>query len=77
VYRNNKEFNFTLEGEHFKEVDRYAVNLLASMLVLDPAVRISAADSMGHAYFVGESEAPSEVKISSPVMTEVGSGIKK
>jgi hypothetical protein len=46
------------------------------MLIFDPAARISAKDSLSHEYFKGESEACTEMKISSPVLTEVSS-IKK
>lgn len=76
VYRNNKQFSFSLSGEHFKEIERPAVHLLAQMLSLDPTSRISAAQSLTHPYFVGENEACTEAKISSPVLTEVSS-VKK
>lgn len=42
VYNNNKEFNITLTGEHFNSVSQSGRELLAKMLILDPAARINA-----------------------------------
>jgi hypothetical protein len=54
------------------------------MLDLSPATRISAKDAISHPYFVGEIEMPtvtelkiSSPKVSSPVITESGSTVKK
>lgn len=71
--------DFNLDSESYSKVDKSALALLRLMLLADPKQRIIAENALKHDYFGGSQkiEEEEEVKVYSPVLTNVDSTLEK